>query len=401
MNADLSELPVAVPGFRFAGLSAGIKSNGKPDLGLIVADRTCAVAGVFTRNRVKAAPVKLAQRRVKPGRARAVLVNSGNANACTGAPGMEAAKESTAAIARALGVDASEVIPASTGVIGALLPASRIVDAADRAVASLAADGAADFAQSIMTTDQWRKVASLRITLGTGAVVTVLGLAKGAGMIHPDMATTLGFLVTDAGLSPSLLRTLLKQAVDATFNAISVDGDTSTNDTILAMASGHAGSVRAGSKDAKAVLVAMTDVLGALGKSIVRDGEGARHVARIEVSGLRTDRAARTIARTIATSPLVKTALHGKDANWGRILAAAGRAGVAFQPDLAEIRIGDEVIVRHGMPVGKEAESRAALILAGPEYTVQVRLGEGRGRAHYLTCDFGPDYVAVNANYRS
>lgn len=391
---------LSVPGFRFAGIPAGIKSNGKPDLGLIVADEPVPTAAVYTRNLVQAAPVLLAKQRTKKGKARAILVNAGCANACTGKPGLEAAKVSTAAIAEALGIDASQVIPASTGVIGALLPAAKIVAAREPLIAALSAEGGDDFARAIMTTDQWPKIASVEVKLGR-STARVLGIAKGAGMIHPDMATTLGFVVTDAGVSAPLLRKLLRDAVDATFNAISVDGDTSTNDTIVAMASGRAGSVKAGTKEAKALASALTDVLGALGESIVRDGEGARHVARIDVSGVANDRAARAVAKTIATSPLVKTALHGRDANWGRILAAAGRSGITFDPDRAEIRIGDETIVRGGMPVGAEAEKRAARILQGPAYTISVVLGRGKGRAHYLTCDLGPDYVAVNANYRS
>lgn len=391
---------LSVPGFRFAGIAAGIKANGKPDLGLIVADEPVPTAAVYTKNLVQAAPVLLAKQRTKKGKARAILVNAGCANACTGKPGLEAAKVSTASIAEALGIDASQVIPASTGVIGALLPAHKIVAAREPLIAALSTDGGDDFARAIMTTDQWPKIASVEVKLGR-STVRVLGIAKGAGMIHPDMATTLGFVVTDAGVSAPLLRKLLRDAVDGTFNAISVDGDTSTNDTIVAMASGRGPAVKAGSKEAKALAAALTDVLGALGESIVRDGEGARHVARIEVSGLANDRAARAVAKTIATSPLVKTALHGRDANWGRILAAAGRAGITFDPDRAEIRIGDETIVRGGMPVGAEAEKRAAQILQGPAYTISVVLGRGKGRAHYLTCDLGSDYIAVNANYRS
>lgn len=398
----ISDRAVVVPGFRFAGIAAGIKANGKPDLGLIECDALTAVAGVFTRNRVKAAPVVLASERAKKGVARAILVNSGNANACTGAPGMKAALDSSAALAEALGVSPSHVLMASTGVIGALLPAQKIELAAGRLVAALTPEGGADFARAIMTTDQWPKVASTTFPIGRGKTATVLGIAKGAGMIHPDMATTLGFVATDVSVRPALLRAMLREAVEPTFNAISVDGDTSTNDTILVMASGHTGPMlEKGTRQARAFVAALTEVLGALGKSIVRDGEGARHVARIEVEGLASDRGARTIARTIATSPLVKTAMHGRDANWGRILAAAGRAGIAFDPDHAEISIDDETIVRGGMPVGKEAEARAAKILQRPEYTIRVKLGKGKGRAHYLTCDMGSDYIAVNANYRS
>lgn len=398
----ISDRAITVPGFRFGVAAAGIKAEGRLDLGVIAPDEPANIAGVFTRNRVQAAPVRVAKSRIRAGKASAVLVNSGNANACTGAPGLAAARATTAALADRLGVAACEVIPASTGVIGAPLPTERIVAAMGGLCGALSAEGAADFARAIMTTDQWPKIASTEIALGSGSGRgRVLGIAKGAGMIHPDMATTLVFVMTDIGADSKLLQQILRAAIDATFNAISVDGDTSTNDTALLLSSGRAGRVRAGSSDARQLSDAVTEVLGALGRSIVRDGEGAKHVARIEVTGVANDAHARRIARTIATSPLVKTALHGRDANWGRILAAAGRAGVAFQPEKAELRIGDEIIVRGGMPVGREAEERAAKILAAPEYTICLSLGRGKGRAHYLTSDLGPDYIAVNANYRS
>lgn len=394
------QAPPKVKGFRFAGIAAGIKANGKPDLGLIVADEPVAAAGVYTRNRVRAAPVEIAEERTRKGKLRAVLVNSGNANACTGVPGRKAAERATAAVAKALGVSPSLVAPASTGVIGALLPADKIVDAVPRLLDAIGADKASDFARAIMTTDRWPKVAARTLKIG-GTTATVLGVAKGAGMIHPDMATTLAFVVTDAGASPALLGKLLREATDVTFNAISVDGDTSTNDTILLLASGKAGTVKAGSAEAKRLRAALEDVLGALGRSIVKDGEGAEHVVTFEVTGARSDADARKAAKTIATSPLVKTALHGRDANWGRILAAAGRSGAVFDPDVAEIRVDDVKIVHKGMPVGKEAEAKAAAIMAGLEYTVSVKLGRGPGRARYLTCDMGQSYIAVNASYRS
>jgi glutamate N-acetyltransferase/amino-acid N-acetyltransferase len=397
---SVSDAPIAVPGFRFASAAAGIKVEGRLDVAAIVADEPANIAAVFTRNCVQAAPVRLAKTRVRSGKASAVLVNSGNANACTGKAGLEAARATTLALAERLGVRAEAVIPASTGVIGALLPADKIIAATDRLCDALSSESAMDFARAIMTTDQWPKIASVTMPLARGEG-RVLGIAKGAGMIHPNMATTLAFVVTDIGADSKVLQRMLRSAISTTFNAISVDGDTSTNDTVLLLSSGRAGRVRADSTDAKRFQEAVTAVLDALGRSIVRDGEGARHVARIEVSGLPSDRAARQVAQTIATSPLVKTALHGRDANWGRILAAAGRAGVPFQQDRAELRIGDETIVRNGMPVGRDAEQRAARILAEPEYTIHLSLGQKKGRAHYLTNDLGPDYIAVNANYRS
>ena len=399
MSIELAQ-DAAVPGvagFRFAGIAAGIKKNGNPDLGLVVADGLVPAAVVLTRNLVRAAPVEITRERLAKSRGRigAILVNSGNANACTGAEGHAQAIAAGAAVADALAIDAGAIALASTGVIGAILPGDKIVSAAPALVRALDANGSADFARAIMTTDQWRKVAALSFPVGK-KTVTVLGIAKGAGMIHPDMATTLGFVFTDAVATPAELKKILKSATDATFNTISVDGDTSTNDTILLAASGASGA-----KDAKKLEHAITDVLGALATSIVRDGEGARHVVRIEVSGLATDADARRVAETIATSPLVKTAIHGRDANWGRILAAAGRSGARFDPRRARITIGGERIVEGGMPVGKEAEVRAAATMASPAYTIEITLGRGRGKAHYLTCDLGPDYVAVNANYRS
>ncbi len=398
IELDQDAVVPAVAGFRFAGIAAGIKKNGKPDLGLVIADGgPVPAAAVLTRNLVRAAPVEITRERLGASRGRisAILVNSGNANACTGTAGRTEALRACAAVAGALGIDTELVVPASTGVIGAILPGDKIALAASTLASAASPDGAADFARAIMTTDQWRKVACTTFARGK-ARATVLGIAKGAGMIHPDMATTLGFVLTDAVATPAELKRVLARATDATFNTISVDGDTSTNDTIVLAASGASGVRDLGKLEA-----AVTDVLGALAESIVRDGEGAKHVVRIEVSGLATAAAARAAARTIATSPLVKTALHGRDANWGRILAAAGRSGARFDPRLARIAIGGERIVERGVPVGKEAEERAARVMAEPRYTIEVSLGKGRGRAHYVTCDLGTEYIAVNANYRS
>jgi glutamate N-acetyltransferase/amino-acid N-acetyltransferase len=398
---DIDRDPVClVPGFSFSALAAGIKKNGKPDLALIAADGPVNTAAVYTRNLVRAAPVLIAEERTKRGTLRAVLINAGNANACTGKPGLEAARATTLAVSKALGCPVAEVAPASTGVIGAQLPKEKFLAAIPSLAAALSPDGAFDVARAIMTTDQWPKVAHAQIAVGRKRA-TVLGIAKGAGMIHPDMATTLGFVFTDAGASPALLRAILKRAVDATFNSISVDGDTSTNDTIILMASGLAGPVKANTKEAKRLEAALTEVLGDLGESIVRDGEGAQHVARIEVVGAKSDADARRAAKTIATSPLVKTAMHGKDPNWGRILAAAGRSGARFDPAQAELTIEGHVVLKRGLPLGAEAEKPAAQAMRAPKYTIRLRLGRGPGAAHYLTCDLGSAYVAVNADYRS
>lgn len=387
-----------VQGFRFSGISAGIKKNGRPDLALAVADEPAVAAAVFTRNLVRAAPVLIAEQRIGAGRARAILVNSGNANACTGQPGLDAALATTAALAEALGIPSEQVIPASTGVIGAVLPAARIVDRIAPLIAGLRPDGQDGFAEAICTTDRWPKLS--HATLASGRV-NVLGIAKGAGMIHPDMgppqATLLGFLFTDADVDRVTLEHALTAAVDATFNASSVDGDTSTNDTILALASGKS-SVQV---PAAELTAAFTTVCDALARSVVADGEGSEHVVELTVTGLENAALARTIARVIATSLLVKTALQGKDPNWGRILAAAGRAGVRFDPNAARLWIGGVEIVRHGVALGAEAEQEAARHMREPSYRIELALGDGPGRASYLMTDLGHGYVDVNASYRS
>jgi len=396
-------LPI-VKGFRFAALACGIKKKaGALDVGLIVADEAVPAAAVLTQNLVRAAPCDLTEERVKNGKLRAVLVNAGCANASTGKPGLKAAKASTKAVADALGVGEDEVAPSSTGVIGVVLPAEKIVDRASDLVADLSDDGAGRFAEAIMTTDRWSKTATRTVKLGK-TEATIVGIAKGAGMIHPNMATTLGYVVTDAKASSAFLRKSLRDATEQTFNRVSVDGDTSTNDTIVIMASGEAGNSTLTGRDAASekFVAALTSVLDELARSIVKDGEGAEHLVRIEVIGATSDAAAVTVARTIATSPLVKTAIHGTDPNWGRIMAAAGRSGVRFDPGHAEVRIGDVIVFAKGVPTGDETtERRASEIMARDEFTIGVRVGRGRGRGHYYTCDFGHEYVRINADYRS
>ncbi len=402
MFGPMAEHIPEVRGFRFAGLAAGIKKTGQPDLALAVAQRPVPCAAVFTTNLVQAAPVKLARERAATGRIQAVLVNSGNANACTGQPGLDAARRASEAVAAALALDPALVVPASTGVIGQLLPADKIVAAAPALADKLTPQGAGDFSRAILTTDRTPKLASRKITLD-GAEVTVLGIAKGAGMIHPRMATTLAFVFTDASASPAVLASALRRAADQSFNVATVDGETSTNDLILVMASGGAGAseLEAGSAACAAFEQALSAVLKELAEQIVADGEGAEHVAEIEVSGTADDTGARTIARRVATSLLVKTAMHGKDANWGRILSAAGVAGVAFDPEQVSISIDEVVIVRGGLGLGAAAEQEAQRIMARPRYAIRLRVGNGPGHASYLTCDLGHGYVDVNAGYRS
>jgi len=331
---------------------------------------------------------------------RAVLVNSGCANACTGEPGLAATRRASDAVARALGAEPGQVIPASTGVIGALLPDDRIAAKADTLVAGLSADGSDDFAKAICTTDRWPKVAEATIETARGRAA-LLGIAKGAGMIHPDVgppqATMLAFLFTDGVVERAELEKALASAADASFNAVSVDGDTSTNDMVLALASGASGV----SVTAAELLPALKNVCTTLARSMARDGEGAEHVIDIAVRGLANDADARRVAQTVATSLLVKTALFGRDANWGRLFAAAGRAGVRFDPRVASVTIAGIEVVSGGVSVGTAAEEEAQRRMAVDAYTVELELGTGPGRFTYVTSDLGHGYVDVNAGYRS
>ncbi|MCA9529977.1 MAG: bifunctional glutamate N-acetyltransferase/amino-acid acetyltransferase ArgJ [Myxococcales bacterium] len=390
-------------GFRLAGVACGIKASGRPDLAAIVAERPVPTAAVFTRNLVRAAPVEVAAERVRRGRAQAILVNSGNANACTGAQGVRDAERTTGALARALGCEARHVLPASTGVIGQPLDVTAIVSGLPRLVDALDEGGAAAFADAILTTDRGPKLACARFRVGRRDA-TVLAIAKGAGMIHPNMATTLGFVLTDAPVGAPVLRKALRSATEQTFNRVSVDGDTSTNDTVVAMASGALGgaSISADSASARRLEGALTEALSAVALMIVADGEGAEHLVRIEVARAPNDPGALRVARAIATSLLVKTALHGCDPNWGRIVAAAGRAGVRFDPSKVRVRIGDVTVFARGLPVRDDAvEREAAAVMKRAEYTVRVDLGAGTAAAHYTTCDIGHEYVRINADYRS
>jgi glutamate N-acetyltransferase/amino-acid N-acetyltransferase len=393
-------VPTPIPGFRFSAVSAGIRKDGRIDVALAVAERPVVASGVVTRNRVKAAPILLASERLRSGLLRGVLVNAGCANACTGAAGLDAARRATDAVAAALGAGASELVPASTGVIGALLPAERIVERASELVAKLSPAGMDDFAKAICTTDRWPKVAEASVGVG-GGKASLLGIAKGAGMIHPDVgppqATMLAFLFTDAVLDKAELDMALAAATDRTFNAVTVDGDTSTNDFVLLLASGASG-VRVA---ASALARPLEDVCGALARSMVRDGEGANHAVDIVVSGLESDADARRVAHTVATSLLVKTALFGHDANWGRLLAAAGRAGVAFEPDAAAIAIAGVAVVRGGLAIGAEAEAEAQRRMRAETFVVELRLGGGNGRATVVTSDLGHGYSDVNAGSRA
>jgi glutamate N-acetyltransferase/amino-acid N-acetyltransferase len=345
----------------------------------------------------------ISERRLKSGSCQAVLVNSGNANACTGKEGQQAALALTRAAAADLGVRASLVLPASTGVIGVQLPLEPMEAAIPKLRSDLSDAGAVRFARAIMTTDRGPKVAQAELKVGR-STCRVLGVAKGAGMIHPNMATTLAFVTTDAAVDRATLSKLLHDATEQTFNRASVDGDTSTNDSIYVMASGGASSraIEAKSAAGRRFSSALTEVLESLAKKIVADGEGAEHLVRIEVRGTRTDADAVQIARTVAGSQLVKTALHGCDPNWGRILAAAGRSGVRFNPDHVSMKIGSVPVFEAGTPVmTAKTEAKAAATMKRPEYVISMSVGRGRGLGHYWTCDLGHEYVRINADYRT
>ena len=393
----------SVQGFRFGASACGIKLDGQLDLGLIVADDPVSAAGMFTKNRVKAAPVALSMQRIERGRTQAIVVNSGNANACTGKKGMEDVKVITSIVADELGVADDMVMMASTGVIGVPLPSARIEEALPGLLRDARPDRIDDFARAIMTTDRWPKVSSIKFPIGYEKEVTVLGVAKGAGMIHPDMATTLAFILTDAPMHSSFLHRALSTAVDRTFNRMTVDGCTSTNDCVLALSSSAVKSepLRGSDRDARRFIDALVDVLGELGKRIVQDGEGAQHVVRLEVVGAPSEDAARKVAEQIARSTLVKAAIWGRDPNWGRMMAAAGMAGVAFDPNKVEIKFGKVAVVKKGVAVGRDAEEEARRVMAESSYRITMKLGPGKAKATYLFCDIGEDYLRLNAAYRS
>jgi len=394
--------PVFVPrGFRFSAAKGGIKASGKPDLALAEAPREAAAAAVFTRNRVVAAPVVVGRGNLRRsgGRLRAVLVNSGNANCGCGVLGVRAAERCCAAVARVLGTGAARVLPSSTGIIGVPLPEGKVTAAVPGLAAALASGETAlrAFGRAIMTTDLRPKLASASFGVG-GRTVSLAGVAKGAGMIHPDMATMLVYLFCDVAAPAAVLRRRLKDAVSVTFNAMSVDGDTSTNDTVLLMASGASG-VRLGSAGADAgFAAALRAVCASLASQIIRDGEGARHLVRLSVEGARSVDEARVVARSIANSPLVKTAWAGCDPNWGRILARVGSSGVPVDPARVSIDIGPHRVFENGR--AKAFDRRAAHeVLKRPEYRVRVRLGRGRAALEYLTCDLTEEYIRINAEY--
>jgi glutamate N-acetyltransferase / amino-acid N-acetyltransferase len=392
--------PIGCPGFKAAGMAAGIKKNGCFDLGLIHSSRPAVVAGVFTRNQVQAAPVLVSKARVAKGTARAVVVNSGNANCYTGDQGVADAEAMAALTAAELKLAPEDVLVASTGVIGAPLPMEKIASAAPILATHLAPEGFEAFSLAMMTTDTVPKLVQRRGEID-GRPVTLVAAAKGAGMIRPDMATMLCFVCTDARIQAPLLQQSLKEAVDRSLNRITIDGDTSTNDMVLMLANGASGASVQTPEHHKIFQELLNDLLTDIAHRLVQDGEGVTKVVRITVQGAPSDAAAWRIADTVAHSPLVKTAFFGEDANWGRIIAAVGRAGVPLDPQKIDLYFGQEQIVSGGCWCGPEAEARAAAVLKQAEFSVTIDLNQGRGTDGLLTCDFSLDYVRINADYRT
>ncbi|HWM49645.1 MAG TPA: bifunctional glutamate N-acetyltransferase/amino-acid acetyltransferase ArgJ [Xanthobacteraceae bacterium] len=413
MSSHVSPLaPTFVPdmppiaGVRLATGAAGIKYAGRTDVLLALFNEGTAVAGVLTRSKCPSAPVDWCRAKLKRGKARALVVNSGNANAFTGKTGREAAQFTARLAAKAAGCSPDEVFLASTGVIGEPLKAQAFAGVMDGLVAEAAPEQWSAAARAIMTTDTFPKVATATAKLGRTSV-TINGIAKGAGMIAPDMATMLAFVFTDAPLSPSALAGLLKVHVDDTFNAVTVDGDTSTSDTLLAFATGAAAArgapkiTRAADPRLKAFAKAFRAVLADLAEQIARDGEGARKLVEVIVEGAVSKASARRIARSIANSPLVKTAIAGEDANWGRVVMAVGKAGEPADRDKLAIWFGGIRVAHKGARDPSYDEATVSQAMKKPEITLKVALGLGKGRDRILTCDLTKEYVAINGDYRS
>jgi glutamate N-acetyltransferase/amino-acid N-acetyltransferase len=405
------QLGVTSPqGFRAAAAAVGVKKlTEKPDVAVLACNVEAAAAAVFTQNKVCAAPVTVSRENLAKaaGRIRGVVVNSGNANACTGKQGMADAREMAAVAAAALSCPAKQFLVASTGVIGRLMPMDKVRTGARKCCAALASGPDADsaFARAIMTTDTRPKQAGVRVKIA-GRTVTVAGSTKGVGMIAPNMATTLGFLTTDAAVAPAVLAKMLRAAADATYNCLTVDGQTSTNDTLIIMASGLAMAspgraakpVAEKSADGKRLEGAILAVCDSLARQIAADAEGGTKVIEVRVTGAKSDAEARRAAGAIANSPLVKTAFFGQDPNWGRIVSAAGYAGISSGPETMRLTLGGLKVFDKGRPVAAD-EARLAAIMKAHDIDVHLDLGAGRGQARYLTCDFSYDYVKINAEY--
>jgi glutamate N-acetyltransferase/amino-acid N-acetyltransferase len=401
-RVTIHESRFKVSGFLFSGISAGIKKDGKKDLGLIYSEVPAQVAGIFTTNAVKAAPVRLDMERIKGGLCQAVVINSGNANACTGNQGVRDARNVSLLLAKQLGIDKQLVFMSSTGVIGVQLPVKKIEAGIPRLIEALSPDGWMKTVEAMMTTDAFPKVevATCRIK---GKQVKLCGMVKGAGMIRPNMATMLSFLTTDANIKAPLLQRMLEKAAEDSYHRITVDGETSTNDTVLLLANGKAGhpSLNRMERDGEVFQSMLSEVCKGLAKRVVKDGEGATKFIEILIKGARNREDAKRAAYAIAHSPLVKTAFFGEDANWGRILCALGYSGVQINPNRIDVFFDKFPIVESGMGVGGQSEERAGQVLKRKSFKVTVDLHQGRSQFSVFTTDLSLEYVKINASYRS
>jgi len=389
-----------VQGFKAAAVIAGLKKGDALDMALIVSDREAAAAGIFTTNKVRAAPVILSERHLENGKARAIIANAGNANACTGEAGLIDARMTAELVGQGLGISPEDVLVASTGVIGEQLDMDLIAGAIPGLTKALDPDAVPLAAQAIMTTDSFPKISTFEGRAG-GHTYRITGIAKGAGMIMPDMATMLCFILSDIGINSDDLKNALLSSVETTFNRISVDGDTSTNDTVLAMANGLAGNEELKGEDYDIFAEGLRNIMWDLARMIVRDGEGATKLVSVEVKNAFSPLDALRAARTVANSSLVKTALYGQDPNWGRVMAALGRAEIEMREDQVDIWIDDVQIVAKGLGRGAEAEKLAAEIMTRNEFSLTIDLNEGGYHDRMLTCDLTHEYVTINADYRT
>lgn len=404
---ELSPLTRAA-GFRAVGVACGLKESGRPDLALVLSDRPCSAAAVFTVNTIKAAPVlyDMALLERSSGRLQGVVINAGNANAVTGQQGLRDAQQMARLAEAACGLAEDSVFVMSTGVIGHKMPMAKIeagIKMAARAIKGEAGEQGVDAARAIMTTDLVPKESFVQVIID-GKPVNIGGMAKGSGMIHPNMATMLSVIVTDAVIEPKLLQAALTRAVNLSFNRVTVDGDTSTNDTVVILASGRAGHAPLTGPEQSSfdVFVAgLTQLCTQLARAVARDGEGATKLVEITVRGAATEAEAEAAAKTVATSPLMKTALFGNDPNWGRALAAIGRSGAQVDPTQVNLRLGDFQLVKQGEPLDFDAEAASRWLSGAGEVTLVADLGVGQAQATVWTCDFSYKYVEINAEYHT
>jgi glutamate N-acetyltransferase / amino-acid N-acetyltransferase len=391
---------VMVQGFKASAVAAGLKKNKGPDMTLICSECDATAAGVFTTNKVKAAPVLLTRENISSGRARAIVANAGNANACTGPQGLDNAMTTAGLVANGLGLRPEDVLVASTGVIGKPLDMELVSTAIPRLIESLSIDGITSAAMAIMTTDSFLKISQFAGHAG-GKPFSIQGIAKGAGMIMPDMATMLCFIISDIAIEPDDLKKALYNSVEKSFNRISVDGDTSTNDMVLVLANGMAQNGRLSESDFREFETGLGQVMGELARMIVKDGEGASKLVDIRIKGANSAQDAINAARTVANSSLVKTAFYGQDPNWGRIMAALGRSGIVMDEGSVDIWVNDIQIVANGLGMGVDAEKRAAEMMTLEKFTVTVDLKQGHYEDQVVTCDLTHDYISINADYRT